>query len=70
MKIIFGTVYEMFSELKEKNIAEARIEPIIHHKVVGKKVKMPYLIHQIKVTSLIDDKVAEVLISPREISVS
>jgi hypothetical protein len=62
MKIIFGTVEEMFSELHEKNITEVRLEPIVHHKVVGKKAPMPYHIHQIKVTALIDDKVAEVLI--------
>jgi len=62
MKIIFGTVEEMFAELKEKNITSARIEPVVQRKIVGKKAKVPYYTHQIKVTALIEGAPAEVLI--------
>jgi hypothetical protein len=62
MKILFGTIEELFSELKEKNQTEARIEPIVQRKMVGKNIKVPYLIHQIKVTALIEGVVAEVVI--------
>lgn len=61
-KISFGTVEELFSELKEKNQTEARIEPIVQRKMVGKNISVPYLIHQIKVTALIEGVVAEVVI--------
>ena len=61
-KISFGTVEELFSELKEKNQTEARIEPIVQRKMVGKNISVPYLIHQIKVTALIEGIVAEVVI--------
>jgi len=62
MKIIFGTVEELFAELKERNITEARLEPVVQRKIVGKKVKVPNLTHQIKVTALIEGAPAEVLI--------
>ena len=61
-KISFGTVEELFSELKEKNQTEARIEPIVQRKMIGKNISVPYLIHQIKVTALIEGMVAEVVI--------
>jgi hypothetical protein len=62
MKILFGTVEEMFVELKEKKITEARIEPVIQRKIVGKKTKIPYYSHQIKITALIEGIPAEVLV--------
>jgi len=62
MKILFGTVEELFSELKEKNITSARLEPIVQRKMVGQNISVPYLIHQIKVTALIEGIVAEVVI--------
>jgi hypothetical protein len=67
MKILFGTVEELFSELKEKNQTEARIEPIVQRKMIGKNISVPYLIHQIKVIlrklrTLIEGMVAEVVI--------
>jgi hypothetical protein len=62
MKILFGTVEELFSELKEKNITSARLEPIVQRKTIGKNISVPYLIHQIKVTALIEGIVAEVVI--------
>ena len=61
-KISFGTVEELFSELKEKNQTSARLEPIVQRKMVGKNISVPYLIHQIKVTALIEGIVAEVVI--------
>jgi len=61
-KISFGTVEELFSELKERNITSARLEPIVQRKMVGQNISVPYLIHQIKVTALIEGIVAEVVI--------
>jgi hypothetical protein len=62
MKILFGTVEEMFAELKERNITEARLEPTVRCKTVGKDIAVPVFIHQIKVTALIEGMIAEVVL--------